>query len=129
MGLDAYLKHASAKGADDAEVITHWRKYAALNEYMFSLYARENKLPGTREEYEKFNCVNFYLSRDLLLEIKGAMEQSLVKNSEFREENEIRWGSDWINDVHESMQTDTSSIDEALELVESGRCVYYYCWW
>lgn len=93
-----------------------WRKHADLNRWMEDLYVQKG---GT----DVFNCIPMPLTRDDIL----SLQQHLADNcNAYGEKGE---GFFWGESTEEDIVLDHEFITKALNALDEGFEVYYYCWW
>jgi hypothetical protein len=123
MGLDMYAYAVSKVGTDfeipegaEKTDIAYWRKHNMLHGWMEDLY---RELGGSKED---FNCVPLLLTEERLLKLKAAIENETLTPRE---------GFFFGRTDYQGMtkEQDLKFVNHALEIVHSGRAVYYDSWW
>jgi len=93
-----------------------WRKHADLNKWMEDLYVSKG---GTGV----FNCTPMPLTREDICNLKMHLQ---VNGNAY----EVRGqGFFWGQTREEDIALDHAFIDKALNAIDEGYEVYYYCWW
>lgn len=95
--------------------LQYWRKHADLNKWMEDLYVRKG---GT----ESFNCIPLPLERDDII----ALREHIDEHGGYAQRGE---GFFWGNSQPEDIVDDRKFIDAALNALDEGSEIYYYCWW
>ena len=133
MGLDQYAVaikpkvadlHLKAHGGDltDDEVeslakgteqLMQWRKHPNLNEWMSNLWSLEN---GD----EEFNCQPLELTLDDIEALEKSVTEDKLPHGE---------GFFWGTTQPEHKEDDLKFIKLARKSLESGKRVFYSCWW
>lgn len=93
-----------------------WRKHADLNKWMEDLWFRKG---GT----SPFNCMPMPLTKDDILALRMHLQ---VNGNEYAERGH---GFFWGETRQEDIALDHAFIDKALNAIDEGYEVYYYCWW
>ena len=119
MGLDMYLNEHPAKNQEESLIELHyWRKHNALHSWFEEKYRELNPMFDG-----DFNLVDFYLTEDLLLELKGAIEAGTLTPRE----GFFFGPTDY--DPTEYRDDDLRAVNQALERVRAGKVISYTAWW
>lgn len=118
MGLDSYA-FAVEKGTkfDDetSEEIWYWRKNNALHGWMQELYESKG---GS----EVFNCVPLHLEFQDLEKLRDDILADKLKPTEG-----FFFGAQIYTE--EEKAGDLKFVREAMELIATGKDIYYFAWW
>lgn len=93
-----------------------WRKHADLNKWMEDLYVEK----GGKDV---FNCIPMPLTKEDILSLR----KHLADNCNAYEET--GHGFFWGESREEDIVSDHAFIEKALNAMDEGYEVYYYCWW
>jgi hypothetical protein len=117
MGLDMYACFHK-QNDDETTEIAYWRKHNALHNWM-------QQHSGI--DADKFNCIRFYLTKELLEELKeDILNCNLECTSGFFFGN-----TEYMQEYKEIYQGgDLNFVNEALELIkDKDNLIYYTSWW
>lgn len=135
MGLDmyAYARPPRKRNSDDDIQIGEWRKHNRLQGWMQQLW--ESKGCPNADEDGNFNCVELQLTRADLYELKDAIDNFCLPES-----NGFFWGSDsyfWTDENDEPFpdneywykSSDLAFIEEAHKMLDKKHRIFYSCWY
>tara|TARA_A100001391_G_scaffold66555_1_gene42242 strand:- start:1073 stop:1486 length:414 start_codon:yes stop_codon:yes gene_type:complete len=137
MGLDMYAyRHKGEVYKNPREVrgeetrpqfeeIAYWRKHNRLQGFMENKFNKRHD--GKQLEWNSFNCVPLYLTKEDLDELEKA-----VKSRQLPETNGFFFGQDsytWEGEQEDMKAYDLEFVKKAKESLEQGYKVFYECWW
>ena len=117
MGLDAYA-HAVEQGEEldlEQPEFHYWRKNNALHGWMEKLYE-------DRGGDEQFNCIPFHLEFQDLEKLREDILADKLKPTEG-----FFFGAQTYTE--EEKEDDLEFVREAMELIATGKDIYYFAWW
>ena len=118
MGLDmnAYaVPTGTTYDPETAEDIQYWRKNNALHGWMERLYRANG---GT----EMFNCVPLRLTAENLKQLRDDIQANKLTPTEG-----FCFGVQSYDE--DEKQEDLQFVESALELIDTGKDIYYNSWW
>jgi hypothetical protein len=125
MGLDQYLKYSSNEIKEevdfedppDTKQFYYYRKHPAIHKWMENLYEKKGGAQAS------FNCVPVKLNKKDLAKLKkDILDRKLPENS-----TGFFWGTSVIDE--DQIKEDISMVEQALDLIDSGKTIFYTSWW
>lgn len=119
MGLDCYGYVRKKDKSEEPEYFWYARKNRWIQNWMESKWRISNT-----DETKPFNCVNFYMTNELLDELEKVVKDGSI--SEYGQAG-FFFGS-WELDKDDK-ELILSFVTQAKELLNQDKLVSYYSWW